>query len=43
MKVDSALSMFNEQSIISHINREKGGEANEMFMEVFHKAMEVSK
>jgi thiamine biosynthesis lipoprotein len=43
MKVDSALSMFNERSIISHINREKGGEANEMFMEVFRKAMEVSK
>ena len=43
MKVDSALSMFNEQSIISHINRENGGEVNEMFMEVFRKAMEISK
>ena len=42
MQVDSALSMFNEQSIISHINRENGGEANQMFMEVFNKAMEVS-
>ena len=43
MKVDSALSMFNEKSIISQINRENGGEANEMFMEVFHKAEEVSR
>ena len=42
MQVDSALSMFNEQSIISHINRENGGKANQMFMEVFNKAMEVS-
>ena len=43
LEVDNALSMFNEQSIISHINRENGGEANDMFMEVFQKAMEVSK
>lgn len=42
-EVDSALSMFNEQSVISRINRENGGEANEMFMEVFNKAMEISK
>ncbi len=42
-EVDNALSMFNEQSVISHINREQGGEANDMFMEVFHKAMEVSR
>ncbi len=42
-EVDNALSMFNEQSVISHINREQGGETNDMFMEVFHKAMEVSK
>lgn len=41
--VDDALSMFNEQSIISHINRGDDGEANDMFMEVFNKAMEVSK
>lgn len=43
MQVDSALSMFNEQSIISRINRGNGGEANQMFMEVFNKALEVSK
>lgn len=42
MEVDSALSMFNEQSVISNINRGNGGEANDMFMEVFQKAMEVS-
>lgn len=42
MQVDSALSMFNQQSVISHINRENGGKANQMFMEVFNKAMEVS-
>lgn len=42
-QVDSALSMFNEQSVISRINRENGGEGNEMFMEVFNKAMEISK
>lgn len=41
--VDDALSMFNEQSIISHINRGDDGKANDMFMEVFNKAMEVSK
>lgn len=41
--VDDALSMFNEQSIISHINRGDDGETNDMFMEVFNKAMEVSK
>lgn len=35
--------MFNEHSIISHINRGDDGEANDMFMEVFNKAMEVSK
>ena len=42
MKVDSALSMFNEHSIISRINRGNGGEANKMFMDVFNKALEVS-
>ncbi len=42
-EVDNALSMFNEQSIISQINREEGGVSNDMFMEVFRKAMEVSK
>ena len=42
-EVDNALSMFNEQSVISRINRESGGEANDMFMEVFRKAIEVSK
>ncbi|MBQ7419895.1 MAG: FAD:protein FMN transferase [Prevotella sp.] len=41
-KVDTALSMFNEQSVISQINREQGGEANEMFMDVFNLAMKVS-
>ena len=42
MKVDFALSMFNEHSIISRINRGNGGEANKMFMDVFNKALEVS-
>ena len=41
-QVDSALSMFNEESVISRINREAGGEANDMFMEVFQKAMKIS-
>lgn len=42
-QVDSALSMFNEKSVISRINREDGGEVNEMFLEVYRKAEEISK
>ena len=42
-QVDTALSMFNKQSVISRINREDGGEVNEMFLEVYRKAEEVSK
>ena len=42
-QVDTALSMFNKQSVISRINREYGGEVNEMFLEVYRKAEEVSK
>ena len=42
-QVDTALSMFNEQSVISRINREDGGEVNEMFLDVYRIAEEVSK
>ncbi len=46
LQVDSALSMFNEQSIISHINKGietiSDTEADEMFMDVFQLAQEVS-
>lgn len=42
-KVDDSLSPFNKTSIISGINRNENVEANEMFTEVFNKAMEVSK
>lgn len=42
LQVDSALSMFNEKSILSRINRENGGEVNDMFLDVYKKAMQVS-
>ena len=42
LQVDSALSMFNEQSVISRINQGNGGEVNQMFLDVFEKAMQVS-
>lgn len=41
-KVDSALSMFNKESIISHINRGENVETNEMFENVFNLAEEIS-
>ena len=41
-EVDSALSMFNKQSIISHINRNEPTELNDMFIQVFQTAMQVS-
>lgn len=41
-KVDDALSMFNDQSIISKVNRNEKAELNEMFMQVVELAMKVS-
>ena len=41
-EVDSALSMFNEQSIISRINRNDDVTPNEMFLNVFNLAQKVS-
>jgi len=41
-EVDSALSMFNEQSVISRINRNEQMEPNEMFVKVFLLAQEIS-
>ena len=41
-KVDDALSMFNEESIISKVNRNEKTELNEMFMQVVELAMKVS-
>lgn len=41
-KVDNALSMFNKESIISHINRGENVETNEMFESVFNLAEEIS-
>ena len=41
-EVDSALSMFNEKSIISNINRNEKNEPNEMFINVFQLAQQVS-
>ncbi len=41
-EVDSALSMFNEQSIISRINRNEQVKPNEMFSKVFRLAQEIS-
>ena len=41
-KVDQALSMFNQESIISKINRNEKVELNEMFLPVFNLAQNVS-
>lgn len=41
-KVDSALSMFNKQSIISRVNRNEHVEVNDMFTEVFRLAEKIS-
>lgn len=41
-KVDSALSMFNEQSIISRVNRGEQVEVNDMFADVFREAQRIS-
>lgn len=41
-KVDNALSMFNKESIISHINRGENVETNEMFESVFNQAEKIS-
>ena len=41
-KVDDALSMFNDKSIISKVNRNEKTELNEMFMQVVELAMKVS-
>lgn len=42
-KVDLSLSPFNPQSIISAVNQNQDTELNDMFLEVFQKAMTVSK
>lgn len=42
LQVDSALSMFNKESVISRINQSDGGETNKMFLDVYQKAMQVS-
>lgn len=41
-KVDNALSPFNEHSIISHINRNEETTLNNMFMDVFQLAQQIS-
>ena len=41
-KVDETLSMFNEQSIISKVNRNEKTELNDMFVQVIQLAMQVS-
>ena len=46
-KVDEALSMFNEKSVIAHVNKGEHNipktETGKMFLEVYRMAMEVSK
>ena len=42
LEVDSALSMFNEQSVISYINRNEDVKPNAMFLNVFYLAQEIS-
>ena len=41
-EVDSALSMFNKQSIISRVNRNEPTELNDMFINVLQTALQVS-
>lgn len=41
-KVDSALSMFNKESIISRVNRNEKVQVNSMFSTVFNLAQEIS-
>lgn len=41
-KVDMSLSPFNEESVITAINQNKDVEPNEMFLEVYRRAMEIS-
>lgn len=41
-KVDETLSMFNEQSVISKVNRNEKTELNDMFIQVVELAMQVS-
>ena len=41
-EVDSALSMFNKESVISKINNNQPVEVNEMFLEVFKMAQNIS-
>lgn len=42
-RVDNSLSPFNDKSVISHINRNESMGTDEMFREVFEKAMEISR
>lgn len=42
-EVDSALSMFNKQSIISRINRNEQVKPNTMFLDVFNLAQHISR
>ena len=42
MKVDKTLSMFNEESIISKVNRNEKVELNDMFIQVFELAQKIS-
>ncbi len=41
-EVDTALSMFNEKSVISHINRNEQTVPNDMFLDVFQLAQQIS-
>ena len=41
-EVDAALSMFNEKSIISQVNRNQAVELNDMFLDVFKQAQQIS-
>ncbi len=42
-EVDYALSMFNEESIISRVNNNQPVELNKMFLNVFQLAMQISR
>ena len=43
MKVDQSLSPFNEKSVISAINYNQSAKPDEMFLEVYHQAVAISR
>jgi thiamine biosynthesis lipoprotein len=43
LQIDSALSMFNQESLVARINRNENVKPNELFLNVFKLAQQISK